>query len=32
MGLLILVEEAVRKSGKDIPLKKVKIGIKGELQ
>jgi NAD-dependent dihydropyrimidine dehydrogenase PreA subunit len=32
MGLVKLVEEAIRKSGKDIPLKKVMIGIKGELQ
>jgi hypothetical protein len=27
-----LVEEAVRQSKKDIPIKKIKIGIKGELQ
>jgi ferredoxin len=32
MGLLNLVEEAIRKSGKDIPLKKVTIGIRGDLQ
>jgi NAD-dependent dihydropyrimidine dehydrogenase PreA subunit len=32
MGLVKLVEEAVRKSGKDIPIKKVMIGIRGELQ
>jgi hypothetical protein len=31
-GLVRLVEEAVRQSGKDIPIKKVRIGIKGELQ
>jgi hypothetical protein len=31
MGLLRLVEEAVRKSGKNIPLKKVMIGIRGDL-
>ena len=31
MGLLKLVEEAVRKSGKEIPLKEVKIGIRGEI-
>jgi hypothetical protein len=31
MGLLKLVEEAVKESGKDIPIKKVKIGIKGDL-
>ena len=32
MGLVKLVGEAVRKSEKDIPLKKAMIGIKGELQ
>ena len=32
MGLLRLVEEAVRKSGKNIPLRKVMIGITGKLQ
>jgi ferredoxin len=32
MGLVKLVEEAVRKSGKDILLKKVMIGIRGKLQ
>jgi len=32
MGLVKLVEEAVRKSGKSIPFKKIKIGIRGELQ
>jgi ferredoxin len=32
MGLLRLVEEAVRKSGKDIPLMKVMIGISGDLR
>jgi len=31
-GLVRLVEEAVKQSGRDIPLKKVKIGIKGEVQ
>lgn len=31
MGLVKLVEAAVRKSGKDIPLKKVTIGIRGGL-
>jgi len=31
MGLLKLVEEAVSKCGKDIPLRKVKIGIRGDL-
>ena len=32
MGLVRLVEEAVKESGKDIPIKKIRIGIKGELQ
>ena len=32
MGLLKLVEEAVKESGKDIPLKKIMIGIRGEIQ
>lgn len=31
-GLVKIVEEAVREIGKDIPINKVKIGIKGELQ
>ncbi len=31
-GLVRLVEEALRESGKDIPINKVKIGIKGEIQ
>jgi hypothetical protein len=31
LGLLKLVEEAIRKSGKEIPLKEVKIGIRGNL-
>lgn len=31
-GLVRLVEEALKESGKDIPINKVKIGIKGELQ
>jgi Fe-S-cluster-containing hydrogenase component 2 len=31
-GLVRLVEEAVRQGEKDIPIKKIKIGIKGELQ
>lgn len=31
MGLVRLVEEAVRQSGKDIPVRKIKIGIKGEI-
>jgi Fe-S-cluster-containing hydrogenase component 2 len=31
-GLVRLVEEAVKQSGKHIPIKKIKIGIKGELQ
>lgn len=31
MGLLRLVEEAVKESGKDIPLKRVMIGIRGDL-
>jgi ferredoxin len=31
-GLVRLVEEAVKQSGRDIPLKKVKIGIKGEVE
>lgn len=30
MGLVRLVEEAVRQSRKDIPVRKIKIGIKGE--
>ncbi|HCC69217.1 MAG TPA: 4Fe-4S ferredoxin [Nitrospiraceae bacterium] len=30
MGLVKLVEEAVRHSGKDIPVRKIKIGIRGE--
>jgi Fe-S-cluster-containing hydrogenase component 2 len=32
MGLVRLVEDAVKQSGRDIPLKKVKIGIKGEVE
>jgi NAD-dependent dihydropyrimidine dehydrogenase PreA subunit len=32
MGLLRLVEEAVKESEKDTPLKKVRIGIRGDLQ
>ncbi len=31
MGLVKLVEEAVRQSGKDIPVRKIKIGIRGEI-
>ncbi len=31
-GLVMAVEEALRNSGKDIPIKKVKIGIRGELK
>jgi ferredoxin len=31
-GLVRLVEEAVKESEKDIPIKKIRIGIKGELQ
>ncbi|MCX5719011.1 MAG: 4Fe-4S binding protein [Nitrospirae bacterium] len=32
MGLLRLVEEAVKQSGKDIPLEKVEIGIRGQIK
>jgi len=32
LGLVRLVEDAVKGSGKDLPIKKVKIGIKGEIQ
>lgn len=32
IGLLKLVEEAVRQSGKDIPLEKVEIGIRGQVK
>src|SRR4030042_4368712 len=32
MGLLRLVEEAVKQSGRDIPIKKKKMGIKGEVE
>ena len=31
-GLVMAVEEAIRASGKDIPIKKVKIGIQGEIK
>lgn len=31
-GLVMATEEAIRASGKDIPIKKVKIGIRGEIQ
>lgn len=31
MGLVRLIEEAVRESGKNIPVRRVKIGIKGEI-
>jgi len=30
-GLLRLVEEAVRRSGRDVPIRKVMVGIKGEV-
>jgi len=32
MGLLKLVEEAVKLSGKDIPIEKVEIGIRGQIK
>jgi len=31
-GLVMATEEAVRTSGKNIPIKKIKIGIRGEIQ
>lgn len=31
MGLVKLIEDAVKQSGKDIPVKKIKIGIQGQI-